>query len=163
LGRPQSEVTPPAVVYQRLRVEMLGAERDTVIAARDTGTYDDAILRAALTAIDMEESLLERIDDVVPSSDGTQPSHRPPQRCEHLEQAPTVVVPRTPGACEQCLRDGTTWVHLRLCLTCGTVGCCDSSPGRHSEAHFAATGHPVMRSVEPGEAWRWCYLDGLLG
>jgi len=163
LGRPQSEVTPPAVVYQRLRVEMLGAERDTVIAARDTGTYDDAILRAALTAIDMEESLLERIDDVVPSSDSAQPAHRPPQRCEHLEQAPTVVVPRTPGACEQCLRDGTSWVHLRLCLTCGTVGCCDSSPGRHSEAHFDATGHPVMRSVEPGEAWRWCYLDGLLG
>jgi CPA1 family monovalent cation:H+ antiporter len=74
-----------------------------------------------------------------------------------------VVQPRTPGACPECLRDGTTWVHLRLCLSCGHVGCCDSSVGRHATAHFRDSGHPVMRSAEPGEAWRWCYVDEQLG
>lgn len=69
------------------------------------------------------------------------------------------VVPRTPHGCEECLRLGTPWVHLRLCLTCGHVGCCDSSPGRHASAHAHAIGHPVVRSMEPGEDWRWCYVD----
>ncbi len=78
-------------------------------------------------------------------------------RCEHevgLEPTP----PRTPG-CEECLRLGTPWVHLRLCLTCGHVGCCDSSPGRHSTRHFHHTNHPVIASFEPGERWAWCYVD----
>ena len=68
------------------------------------------------------------------------------------------VQPRSNG-CEECLRLGTPWVHLRLCLTCGQVGCCDSSPMRHARAHAAATGHVVVRSLEPGENWRWCYAD----
>ena len=72
------------------------------------------------------------------------------------------VVPGSLG-CEECLRDGTTWVHLRLCLQCGHVGCCDSSVGKHASAHFAELGHPVMRSIEPGEAWKWCFLDNRLG
>ncbi len=71
--------------------------------------------------------------------------------------------PRTPEGCEECLRDGTPWVHLRLCLTCGHVGCCDSSIGKHASAHFDETAHPVMRSIEPGEAWRWCFVDALVG
>ena len=66
------------------------------------------------------------------------------------------VQPRTDG-CEECLRLGTPWVHLRLCLTCGQVGCCDSSPMRHARAHAATTSHVVVRSLEPGENWRWCY------
>ena len=66
------------------------------------------------------------------------------------------VQPRTNG-CEECLRLGTPWVHLRLCLTCGEVGCCDSSPMRHARGHAASTGHVVVRSLEPGENWRWCY------
>ena len=66
------------------------------------------------------------------------------------------VRPRTNG-CEECLRLGTPWVHLRLCLTCGEVGCCDSSPMRHARGHAASTGHVVVRSLEPGEDWRWCY------
>ena len=61
-----------------------------------------------------------------------------------------------------CLRDGTRWVHLRLCLTCGNVGCCDSSPQRHATKHFHRVGHPVMRSFEPGESWRWCFVDEAL-
>jgi len=69
----------------------------------------------------------------------------------------------TPQGCEECLREGTRWVHLRLCLACGHVGCCDSSVRKHAAAHFHETGHPVMRSIEPGEAWRWCYVDDLLG
>ncbi len=79
--------------------------------------------------------------------------------CAHLDEYRMVPYPRTPSGCEECLRDGTEWVHLRLCLECGHVGCCDSSIGKHADGHFVETGHPVMRSFEPGEAWRWCYID----
>ncbi len=68
-----------------------------------------------------------------------------------------------PVGCEECLRDGSTWVHLRTCTWCGHVGCCDSSPERHASAHFAASQHPVIRSAEPGEDWRWCYVDRVTG
>jgi uncharacterized UBP type Zn finger protein len=88
---------------------------------------------------------------------------RSTQGCEHLLEAPTLVQPVTPDGCEECLRDGTTWVHLRLCLTCGHVGCCDSSEGQHADRHYDETEHPVMRSFEPHEAWRWCYVDEVLG
>ena len=78
--------------------------------------------------------------------------------CAHLSLA-RPVVPRTPG-CEQCLREGQTWVHLRLCVTCGHVGCCESSPGRHASAHANADdAHALICSLEPGENWGWCYLD----
>ena len=70
--------------------------------------------------------------------------------CEHLAEASDAVEARTPAGCEECLRDDTRWVHLRLCLTCGHVGCCDSSPNRHATAHFHESGHPVIRSFEPG-------------
>ncbi len=66
--------------------------------------------------------------------------------------------PGSPG-CRECLQTGGTWVHLRLCLICGHVGCCDSSPNRHATAHFHRTGHPVIRSYEPGEDWGYCYVD----
>jgi hypothetical protein len=77
--------------------------------------------------------------------------------CAHLESL-TPVRPRSAG-CEECLKLGTPWVHLRLCLVCGHVGCCDSSPGRHATRHFHETGDPVMASFEPGERWGWCYVD----
>ena len=76
----------------------------------------------------------------------------------HLELVQPVH-PRTPEGCEECLRLGTPWVHLRLCLTCGHVGCCDSSPERHARIHAYQIGHPVVQSLEPGEDWRWCYFD----
>jgi uncharacterized UBP type Zn finger protein len=80
--------------------------------------------------------------------------------CTHLaEIAP--VTPRTSG-CEECLQIGSPWVHLRLCLTCGHVGCCDSSPNRHATRHFRQTEHPVIRSLEPGERWAWCYVDEMV-
>jgi len=76
----------------------------------------------------------------------------------HLDQI-NDVEPRTPEGCEECLRAGGHWVHLRLCLTCGHVGCCDSSPMRHGRAHASETGHPIVQSFEPGESWRWCFID----
>jgi uncharacterized UBP type Zn finger protein len=68
------------------------------------------------------------------------------------------VTPGTDG-CEDCLRTGDAWVHLRLCMSCGHVGCCDSSRNRHARRHFEASGHPIVRSFEPGEEWGWCYVD----
>jgi uncharacterized UBP type Zn finger protein len=68
------------------------------------------------------------------------------------------VAPKTQG-CEECLQTGERWVQLRLCLKCGHVGCCDSSKNRHATAHFEATGHPIIQTLEPGESWRWCYVD----
>ena len=77
--------------------------------------------------------------------------------CTHLWTIQPVQ-PSSPG-CEDCLRIGGWWVHLRMCLSCGHMGCCDQSPNRHATKHFQATGHPLMRSQEPGEDWMWCYVD----
>ena len=77
--------------------------------------------------------------------------------CTHLSHLHKVT-PHTTG-CEECLKMGDTWVHLRLCLECGHVGCCDSSKNKHASKHFHRTKHPVMRSLEPGESWAWCYVD----
>ncbi len=164
LGRSHDELEPPSVAYRRLRFQMLAAERQAIVRARDAGTVDDEVLRAAMAAVDMEESLLDRIEDAQARIDDelTAPRARTGD-CEHLRDAPGVAVARTPNGCEECLRDGTRWVHLRMCLGCGHVGCCDSSVGRHADLHFHETDHPVMRSIEPGEAWRWCYIDEHLG
>ena len=78
--------------------------------------------------------------------------------CTHLDQVHHVE-PRTPDGCEECLQTGDRWVHLRLCLTCGHVGCCDSSPNRHASKHHHATQHPIVQSFEPNEDWSWCYPD----
>ncbi len=79
--------------------------------------------------------------------------------CPHLDAA-TEAEPQTTEGCQECLQiNFYDWVHLRLCLSCGHVGCCDSSPYRHATAHYAATEHPVMQSFQPGESWRWCYVD----
>ena len=77
--------------------------------------------------------------------------------CTHLDSV-AVVTPGTLG-CEECLKTGGRWVHLRLCRTCGHVGCCDSSPGKHATGHFHATGHPIIEGYDPPEGWGWCYVD----
>ncbi len=77
--------------------------------------------------------------------------------CTHLGEINDVVP--TTRVCEKCVAMGSRWVHLRMCLTCGQVNCCDSSPNRHATAHFHEEHHPIVRSVEPGESWRWCYVD----
>ena len=82
-------------------------------------------------------------------------------RCTHLDQVHEVS-PRTPQGCEECLKTNGRWVHLRLCLTCGHVGCCDSSPGKHASRHFQQSRHAIVRSFQPGEDWGWCYVDQLM-
>lgn len=163
LGRPHEEYEPPTAVYLRLRLAMLDAERSALIEARDEGRYDDEVLRTVTAMLDVEESLLDRAEVTNERVAERLAPARSTQGCEHLMQAPTLVKPGTPDGCEECLRDGTTWVHLRLCLTCGHVGCCDSSPQRHADRHYDECRHPVMRSFEPHEHWRWCYVDQLLG
>jgi hypothetical protein len=80
--------------------------------------------------------------------------------CTHVDSVPLETAPNAQG-CEECLATGGHWVHLRLCMTCGHVGCCDNSPGRHATHHFRTIGHPIIRSFEPGEDWWWCYVDDL--
>lgn len=80
-------------------------------------------------------------------------------QCPHVGALPTPEPEPCGETCPECLAAGTHPVQLRLCLTCGHVGCCDSSAGRHATKHHEDTGHPVMRSFEPGETWRWCYVD----
>ncbi len=163
LGAPSDDETP-SELYRRLRLEMLKAERAVVLKVRDLGKVDDEVLRDVMAQLDVEESLLDRLVDKGGDVERELVARidRVPA-CEHLSQAPVSARPGTPDGCEECLRDGTRWVHLRLCLTCGHVGCCDSSPERHADKHYAATDHPVMRSFEAGEAWRWCYVDQRLG
>jgi uncharacterized UBP type Zn finger protein len=92
------------------------------------------------------------------------------ESCTHLDQITLTELPASVDGCEDCLRAGGKWLHLRICLSCGHVGCCDDSPARHATAHQQATAHPIIRSLEPGELWCWCYddeiafvLDGLSG
>ena len=83
----------------------------------------------------------------------TQPS------CTHLDTITVTELPASVDGCEECLRQGGVWLHLRICLECGHVGCCDSSKNRHARAHFHSTQHPIIQSAEKGEDWRWCYID----
>ena len=79
--------------------------------------------------------------------------------CTHLDQIAVRELPPSVEGCEDCLRTGGKWLHLRICLICGHVACCDDSPNRHATAHAHATSHPIIRSLEPGEDWNWCYFD----
>jgi uncharacterized UBP type Zn finger protein len=81
--------------------------------------------------------------------------------CMHRDQIRDVE-PSTLEGCEDCLATGGRWVHLRMCLSCGHVGCCDSSPNRHATKHAHGSGHPIVQSIEPGESWRWCYVDEVI-
>jgi uncharacterized UBP type Zn finger protein len=81
--------------------------------------------------------------------------------CTHLDQVTVTELPQAVDGCEDCLAAGGAWLHLRICLSCGHVGCCDDSPNRHATAHAGASGHPIIRSLEPGEDWSWCYADEL--
>jgi uncharacterized UBP type Zn finger protein len=80
-----------------------------------------------------------------------------PVVCTHLDVIKVVTTSK--HVCEDCVKIGDTWVHLRLCLTCGHVGCCDSSKNRHARKHYHHVAHPLIRSIEPGERWMWCYVD----
>jgi uncharacterized UBP type Zn finger protein len=126
----------------------------------------DEVLRRVLESLDVEESVLIRAASMDSAERETElvPHTTSDPACDHLAASqPQNPPPRTPQGCEECLREGWRWVHLRLCLECGHVGCCDSSVGKHASAHFHETSHPVMRSFEPGEAWRWCFVDEVIG
>ena len=154
----------PSEAYARLRIATIEAERQELIRLRDSGAVPDDVMRRVIRAIDIEETVLE-IRSSWSSEARESELTAPPAHtgCEHMAELSEVPAPRTPQGCEDCLREGSTWVHLRLCMTCGRVGCCDSSAGRHATAHSGASHHPVIRSFEPGEAWEWCYVDEVLG
>lgn len=80
-------------------------------------------------------------------------------QCTHLDQIEVTQLPPSVDGCEDCLKTGDPWLHLRICLTCGHVGCCDDSPNRHATAHAHGTSHPIIRSLQPDEEWSWCYVD----
>jgi uncharacterized UBP type Zn finger protein len=82
-----------------------------------------------------------------------------PPVCSHLDMIKVTELPERVDGCEDCLREGGVWLHLRICLTCGHVGCCDDSPNRHATAHARSAEHPLIRSLERGEDWSWCYVD----
>lgn len=167
LGRPESDGETPSQRFRRLRLLMLSAERDRVLVLRSESDIPPHILSDVLEVLDVEESLVTSWAE--PDQDDGDRSRLllAPETirggCDHLEEAPVSLRPKSAGVCEDCIREGTASVHLRMCLSCGNVGCCDSSPGMHADRHFRDTQHPVMRSVEPGEAWRWCYVDNLVG
>jgi CPA1 family monovalent cation:H+ antiporter len=155
----------PSEARARVRTEMIREERAELLRIRDSGGVDHEVLTSVLGQLDAEESAL--LWNATRAGAVRISPLRPPDRisgaCEHLAAAETPLAPTTAEGCPTCLAEGLTWVHLRACAECGQVGCCDSSVGKHAEAHFHESGHPVMRSIEPGEAWRWCYVDELLG
>jgi CPA1 family monovalent cation:H+ antiporter len=164
LGRQSALAETPSDAYRRLRLELLDTEREQFLKARDSGSADDDVLRRVLARLDIEESMLDRHEEE-PEVEGRE--LRTPAAtagsCKHLAHDWVDKEPSSPDACAACVAEGMTWVHLRMCLKCGNVACCDSSPGRHSDQHFHDTRHPVMRSFEPGETWRWCFVDKQLG
>lgn len=164
LGRPEAELVTPTAEYRRLRLAMLGAERDAVLKVRDAGSVDYEVLQHVLARLDLEESMIDRFDE----SDDQRRAEplstaAGAQGCAHLDEAPLLAEPAGELVCQACVEEGLRWVHLRMCTACGNIGCCESSIGDHASVHYRNSAHPVMRSVEPGEAWRWCYVDQLLG
>jgi len=155
----------PSEARARVRTEMIREERAELLRIRDSGGVDHEVLTSVLGQLDAEESAL--IWGATRAGAVRGSPLRPPDRiagaCEHLAAAETPKAPSSAEGCPRCIAEGLTWVHLRACAECGQVGCCDSSIGKHAEAHFHEAGHPVMRSIEPGEAWRWCYVDEIVG
>ncbi|MBA3311122.1 MAG: Na+/H+ antiporter [Nocardioidaceae bacterium] len=154
----------PSQEYARLRIEMIAAEREELLRLRDQGLVHDDVLRQVFAAIDIEETVLGNVESVTLETRNDELTSPPLHTgCEHLADRSDTPTPNTPDGCEECLAEGLDWVHLRLCMSCGHVGCCDSSVGKHASHHYADRSHPVVRSFEPGEAWRWCFVDERLG
>ncbi|MBW8173705.1 Na+/H+ antiporter [Ornithinimicrobium sp. Arc0846-15] len=163
---PQSlqSIETPSEAYRRIRQEMLEAERAELVTLRDSGDAEHEILAELLNQLDVEESILDtnsRRDDTIVAAEIAAPSALV-NTCDHLTIPCQSPVPEKLH-CEECDAHNEHPVALRMCEECGYVACCDSSPGRHATAHFRNSGHPVMRSLEPGESWRWCYIDEVNG
>lgn len=165
LGRTDATSETPSDAYRRLRLVALRGEREKVIKLRDSGDIDHEVIAHVLGTLDAEEAGLSRIverSELVRNAPLS--PHIPTAPCIELAEAPGMVRPEDDNdTCEECVAEGVDPVHLRMCLTCGHVACCDSSPGKHATRHYERTGHPVMRSIEPGESWRWCYVHELTG
>jgi Na+/H+ antiporter len=153
----------PSETYGRWRKLMIDAERKRVLEVRSTGKVAHEVVDDVLAMLDIEESMLDYSEDEHERVRAAGTSVSLEGDCDHLREVRPPVDPDTPGECGDCLREGTAWVHLRMCVSCGHVGCCDSSPQRHASVHNEQTAHPVMRSAEPGEDWRWCFVDELTG
>ncbi|QGF23189.1 cation:proton antiporter [Raineyella fluvialis] len=162
LGRPGSERETPEAAHRRLRRVALEREREVILDIRDEGRADQTVISQVLNALDLEDVMTQRLVDRSEAIRGGLSVHSLAEPCQHLQEAADCAKPGSYTGCPDCEREGLVWVHLRMCLTCGNIGCCDSSPGNHARKHFDRTGHPVMRSFEPGEAWRWCYLDEVI-
>ena len=166
LGRGEPTGETPSERYARLRLEMLQAERRRVLELRGLGRLPHEVVSDVLSTLDVEESMVGRLmaqrEQLTSQHEGGPVAQRVVDGCTHLAEAGAAQEPAD-RRCEDCLREGTTWVHLRSCLACGHVGCCDSSPRRHASGHFRGTGHPVVASAEPREHWRWCFVDEVLG
>jgi len=167
LGNSGADAPPtPSEVYAGARLRMLQAEREEVLRIRDEGRVDHEILQHVMSNLDIEESMLDRAEARVETLRGAelQTPDAVAGECEDLIEATQHSRPEPSSTtCDECLAEGTEPVHLRICLTCGHVGCCDSSEGRHATRHNKETDHPVMQSFEPGEVWRWCFKHQLLG
>ncbi|CAN5570687.1 hypothetical protein BH18ACT1_BH18ACT1_05250 [soil metagenome] len=138
---PNAGSETPSRAYRRARVEMLAAERAALGRLRDSGRIDSEVLRGVQGQLDVEESLLDRSEDELDTSAGNLLRSAATEVCGHLTDAGERPVPDAP-VCARCLEDGEDWVHLRMCLDCGNVACCDSSRGRHATAHNVASEHP---------------------
>ncbi len=143
---------------------MIDAERAEVLVARDSGEVPNDVLRTVLGALDVEETVLDRVVEMNTGERSDDLTAARNDGCEHLRDAAAASPSSDLAGCLACLElERRDWVHLRMCLDCGYIGCCDSSPLRHAGEHYVQRQHPVMRSAEPGEAWRWCYVDAVLG
>jgi Na+/H+ antiporter len=147
----------PSELYARVRKAMIDAERSRVLEIRGAGMVASEVVSDVLAMLDVEESMLDVSQQERSELRTATAMRRTGDSCVHLDAMPAIETKENPE-CVDCLREGTTWVALRQCLTCGNLGCCDSSPRRHATLHFHDTTHPVMESAEPGEDWRWCYV-----
>lgn len=158
-----TEQLTPSELYSKKRRAMIEAERARVLEIRSTGRVAHEVVEEVLAMLDVEESMLEYSDN---ETERVRGGHAPlafEGGCEDLQAPRPPVEPDAVAQCSDCVREGSAWVHLRMCLDCGHVACCDSSPRRHATAHFHESGHPLIRSAEPGESWRWCYVHEITG
>ena len=152
----------PSELYARIRGEMIEAERAKVLLVRGKGKVPSEVVSQVLGMLDIEESMLDAGSAARAGVRSGSLSFAGGRTCDDLDEHPAVDTVDEP-ACATCLADGTRWVSLRQCLTCGNVGCCDSSVGKHATAHFHDSLHPVVESAERDESWRWCYVHNLTG
>lgn len=158
-----TEQMTPSELYSKKRRKMIEAERSRVLEIRSTGRVAHEIVEEVLAMLDVEESMLEYSDRETERVRAAQAPVVFEGGCADLQQPRPPVEPDAVAECSDCIREGSAWVHLRMCLDCGHVACCDSSPRAHATAHFHETSHPVMRSAEPGESWRWCFVHEITG